>query len=376
MTGTAENANYRGPLAGLRVVEFAGIGPAPFTGMLLRQLGAEVLRIDRPPVNGHQLLPMDEKFDFLNRDKPVLTLDLKDPEHIELAKEVIAAADILIEGFRPGVMERLGLGPQDCLSVNPALIFGRVTGWGQNGPLAQHAGHDINYIALTGALNAIGEQNRAPVPPLNLVGDFAGGALYLVVGILAALNELQKTARGQVIDAAMVDGATHLMTFIQGLRQAGLWSLERGSNQPDGGFPFNAVYECSDGQYLVVAAAEMAFRLNFLARIGLPEEVAKQGDNPRNWPEIKNKIAEILIARPRDEWAALLDDNNTCVAPVLNMDEASSHPHNVERELYQKQPDGTLVPAVAPKFSNGTPTPEQCTAEELLDRWSKRKTDV
>ncbi len=361
---------YRGPLQGLRVVEFAGIGPAPFAGLLLRQLGAEVIRIDRPATGGHQLLPIEPRFDFLNRDKPVLALDLKNPADIARALDAVAAADVVIEGLRPGVMERLGLGPDDCLARNPALIYGRVTGWGQSGPLAQHAGHDITYIALTGILNAVGEAGRAPVPPLNLVGDFAGGALYLVIGLLAAREEVRRTGIGQVIDAAMIDGATHLMSFVHGLRQAGFWSLDRGANQPDGGFPFNAVYECADGKYLAVAAAEMKFRLDFLSRLGLGEDIARQGDRPAHWPAVRARIAAILRTRPRDAWAALLGGPDTCVAPVLDLDEAPDHPHNVARGLYRRQDDGTRIPAVAPRFSQGEPVPESADAETLLARWA------
>lgn len=369
MTGAAEAA-YPGPLAGLRVVEFAGIGPAPFAGMMLQQLGAELLRIDRPATGGHQLLPIDPKFDFLNRGKPVLELDLKDPADIDRALDVVAQADVVIEGFRPGVMERLGLGPEPCQARNPGLIYGRVTGWGQDGPLAQHAGHDITYIALTGILNAIGEAGHAPVPPLNLVGDFAGGALYLVIGVLAAREALCQTGRGQVIDAAMIDGASHLMSFVHGLRQAGFWSLERGANQPDGGFPFNTVYECGDGRYLAVAAAEMKFRMDFLTRIGLGEDVARQGDRPANWPQIRAQIAAILRTRPRDDWAVLLDGPDTCVVPVLDLDEAPAHPHNIARDIYRDAPDGARVASVAPKFSDGRPAPEPHEADALLRRWA------
>lgn len=361
--------NYSGPLSGLRVVEFEGIGPAPFASQLLRQLGAEVLRIQRPAVDGHKLLPIEPKYDFLNRDKAVVELDLKNSNDITEALAIVARADVLLEGFRPGVMERLGLGPDECLIQNPELIYGRVTGWGQTGPLAQNAGHDINYIALTGALNAVGETGRGPVPPLNLVGDFAGGSLYLVIGILAAREELRQTGKGQVIDAAMIDGASHLMSFIHGLRQAGFWSLERGANQPDGGFPFNAVYECSDGKYIAVAAAEMKFRMVFSGLIGLDREKTKRGDNPKNWPALRADIAAILITKPRDEWAVLLSEPNACVAPVLDLDEASSHPHNVARQIYRQEADGTTTPAIAPKFSKGIPSPETFSAEQLLAKW-------
>lgn len=362
------NQTYPGPLAGLRVVEFAGIGPAPFAGMLLAQLGAEVVRLDRPKAGGHELLPIDPKFDFMNRGKPVLTLDLKSPEGIARALAAIDAADVLVEGFRPGVMERLGLGPDLCRARNPRLIYGRVTGWGQTGPFADQAGHDITYIALTGVLNAIGENGRDPVPPLNLVGDFAGGALYLVIGILAAREEARRTGRGQVIDAAMLDGASHLMTFVQGLRQAGFWSLDRGSNQPDGGFPFNAVYRTADGKYLAVAAAEMKFRHAFIARLGLDAAIAREGDLPTNWPRIKALLAEVLATDTRDNWVDRLSGRDTCVAPVLDLDEAPRHAQCRARGLFDEA-DGVKVPTVAPKFSNGVPAPASRDAEAILNGW-------
>jgi len=368
----ANPPDYRGPLAGLRVVEFAAIGPAPFAGMLMRQLGAELMRIDRPATDGHRLLPIDPRFDLLNRGKPVLELDLKKAADVDRALDVIAAAEVVIEGFRPGVMERLGLGPDACLARNPALIYGRVTGWGQDGPLAQNAGHDISYIALTGILNAIGEAGRGPVPPLNLVGDFAGGGLYLVIGILAAREEVRRTGRGQVIDAAMIDGASHLMSFVHGLSQAGFWSNERGSNQTDGGFPFNAVYRCGDGRYLAVAAAEMKFRRDFLSRIGLGEEAARKGDAPGEWPGLYAQIAAVLGTRSRDDWAAMLDGPDTCVVPVLDLDETPSHPHNIARRIYRMEADGTRVTAAAPRFSHGDPTPDPADASTLLNRWAER----
>lgn len=362
---------YQGPLAGMRVVEMAGIGPGPFCGMLLAQLGAEVLQITRPPQPGadsHELLPIDPRFDFLNRGKAQLALDLKSPAAIARILEILADADCLIEGFRPGVMERLGLGPNVCHAGNPALVYGRVTGWGQDGPLAQHAGHDITYIALSGALAAIGETGGPPVPPLNLVGDFAGGALYLAIGILAAREEARRTGRGQVVDAAMLDGATHLMTFVHGLRQAGFWSVQRGSNQPDGGFPFNAVYRTQDDGWLAVAAAEMRFRLGLVARLGLPEHIAHEADDPANWPRIKARLATVFATAPQAHWLSLLDGRDNCVAPVLDIDAAMHHPHVQARKLFVA--DGDLhVPAVAPKFSHGVPAPMARDAAQLLEAW-------
>jgi alpha-methylacyl-CoA racemase len=362
---------YPGPLAGLRVIEFLGIGPGPFCGMLLSQLGADVLLIERPVQaagSTHELLPMHPRFDFLNRGKARLALDLKTPTAIQQIKEIVRDADLLIEGFRPGVMERLGLAPSVCFEQNPALVFGRVTGWGQNGPLSDDAGHDITYIALTGVLAAVGERGGPPVPPLNLVGDFAGGGLYLAIGLLAAREEARRTGRGQVVDAAMLDGATHLMTFVHGLRQAGLWSLERGSNQPDGGFPFNAVYRTGDGRWLAVAAAEMKFRLGLIKRLGLPSELANQGDTSEHWPNIKAQLAAIFATDTRDNWCERLKGRDSCITPVLDLDEAPHHPHAQARALFV-QDGNVVVPAVAPKFSRGVPTPQLTSAPEMLARW-------
>ncbi|MCC6949783.1 MAG: CoA transferase [Bradyrhizobiaceae bacterium] len=369
------SGNYSGPLAGLKVVEFAGIGPGPFCGMLLAQLGADVLRIERPVRPGadtHELLPIDPRYDLLNRGKVKLALDMKSPAAIARIFEIVEKADCLIEGFRPGVMERLGLGPDVCLARNPRLIYGRVTGWGQSGPLAQNAGHDITYIALSGALAAIGERNGPPVPPLNLVGDFAGGGLYLAIGLLAAREEARRTGRGQVIDAAMLDGATHLMTFVHGLRQAGFWSLQRGSNQPDGGFPFNAVYRTSDRKWIAVAAAEMKFRAGLVSRLGLPAEIAPAADDPSRWPDIKTTLAGIFARHPREYWCRFLEGPDNCVAPVLDLDETMHHPHVQARGLFVE--DGDLrVPAPAPKFSNGIPAPAAPNADTLLVAWNIRR---
>lgn len=367
-------SQYQGPLSGVRVVEFAGIGPGPFSGMLLAQLGADVLRIDRAVADkggSADLLPIPEKFDLMNRGKARRAFDLKDPAAIEEVLQIVEKADLLIEGFRPGVMERLGLGPEPCLARNPALVYGRVTGWGQTGPLAQDAGHDITYIAPTGVLAAIGEAGGPPVPPLNLIGDFAGGALYLVIGLLAALQQARSTGHGQVIDAAMMDGATHLMTFQYGLRQCGFWGLERGSNQPDGGFPFNAVYQCSDGNFIAVAAAEMKFRMTLLDRLGVDPEVGKAAEKPKNWPTVKAQLADIFLTDTRDNWIKRLEGRETCVSPVLNMDEAPDHPQMQARAVFTRQ-DGVLAPALAPKFSDGVPAPAAKDAAQMLNDWSRK----
>lgn len=355
-----------GPLAGIRVVEFAGIGPCPFCGMLLRQMGAEVLRIERGEYDG--ALPMPERFDLLNTGKTRLQVNLKSPEALASVLAIIETADVLIEGFRPGVMERLGLAPEVCQARNPRLVYGRVTGWGQEGPLSAEAGHDITYIALTGALACIGPADGAPVPPLNLVGDFAGGALYLAFGVAAALASARATGRGQVVDAAMLDGATHLMTFIYGLRQAGIWNLERCSNHVDGGFPFNGVYATADGRWLAVAAAEMKFRRALVEGLGLEQSVAIKGEDRTAWPEVRLLLAAAIVKRGRDEWCELLAGRDACVAPVLDLDEAPSHPQARARGLFVDD-NGVLRPAAAPKFSGGTAAPAVCDTQQLLDRW-------
>lgn len=361
---------YRGPLAGLRVVEFAGIGPCPFAARLMAQLGAEVIRIRRPADGAHELLPVDPKFDFLNLDKAEIALDLKTSEGLARARSLVERADILVEGFRPGVMERQGLGPDACLALNPKLIYGRVTGWGQDGPMAREAGHDINYVALSGALHAIGPGNGAPVPPLNLLGDFAGGGLYLVIGILAALHQVRSGGAGQVIDAAMLDGATHLMSFIHGLRQAGFYRNEREANPVDGGFPFNAVYGTADGKWVAVAAAEMRFRGNLVRELGLTDDVAKAANDPANWPETKARLASIFLTDSRDGWIARLADKDCCVSPVLDLDEVASHPQQVARGNFESDPvRGIAVPRAAPKFSDGVPQPIQTGPEDLISKW-------
>ncbi|MDP3668796.1 MAG: CaiB/BaiF CoA-transferase family protein [Telluria sp.] len=359
-------AEGMGPLAGVRVVEFAGIGPSPFCGMLLRQMGAEVLRIERGEYAG--TLPMPERFDLLNTGKTRLQVNLKKPEALESVLSIVAGADVLIEGFRPGVMERLGLGPQVCQARNARLVYGRVTGWGQEGPLSGEAGHDITYLALTGALACIGPAGGAPVPPLNLVGDFAGGALYLAFGVAAALASARETGRGQVVDAAMLDGATHMMTFIYGLRQAGIWNLERGSNHVDGGFPFNDVYATADGRWLAIAAAEMKFRRALVEGLGLEQRVALMGDERAAWPEARRLLAAAIVKRGRDEWCELLAGRDACVAPVLDLDEAPGHAHARARGLFVDD-NGVLRPAAAPRFSGGTAAPSVCDAQQLLARW-------
>ena len=349
-----------GPLAGIKVVEFAGIGPAPMAAMMLAEMGATVLRIDRV-VDGGLGIPLATRFELLKRSRHIIQLDLKHPQAVALTLHLIDQADALIEGFRPQVMERLGLGPDICLGRNPRLVFGRVTGWGQEGPLAHAAGHDLNYIALTGALHAIGRAGGPPTPPLNLVGDFGGGALYLVVGVLAAIIEARQSGKGQVVDAAMVDGASSLMTSIYGGKASGRLSGPRGTNVTDSGAYFYEVYECADGRYVSVAAIEAKFHAELLRLLEIdPSTMPPQMDRER-WPEVKARMAERFRTRTRDEWCALLEGSDACFAPVLSMDEAPDHPHNRARAAFVEL-DGVRQPAPAPRFSRtqlAPPTPPE-----------------
>jgi alpha-methylacyl-CoA racemase len=349
-----------GPLAGIKVVEFAGIGPAPMAAMMLAEMGATVLRIDRV-VDGGLGIPLATRFELLKRSRHIIQLDLKHPQAVALTLHLIDQADALIEGFRPQVMERLGLGPDICLGRNPRLVFGRVTGWGQEGPLAHAAGHDLNYIALTGALHAIGRAGGPPTPPLNLIGDFGGGALYLVVGVLAAIIEARQSGKGQVVDAAMVDGASSLMTSIYGGKASGRLSGPRGTNVTDSGAYFYEVYECADGRYVSVAAIEAKFHAELLRLLEIdPSTMPPQMDRER-WPEVKARLAERFRTRTRDEWCALLEGSDACFAPVLSMDEAPDHPHNRARAAFVEL-DGVRQPAPAPRFSRtqlAPPTPPE-----------------
>ena len=336
-----------GVLNGYRVLELAGIGPCPMAGMLLADMGAEVICIDR----GLEVDPMFAK-DMSRRGKKSVVLDLKSEGGREIFLQLAASADALIEGFRPGVMEKLGIGPEACMGVNPKLIYGRMTGWGQAGPLANNAGHDINYIALTGALHAIGRKGDKPVPPLNLVGDFGGGSLFLVMGVLAALLEAQKSGKGQVVDAAMVDGAANLMWMCHSFHAAGMWNLaERESNILDGAAFFYDTYETLDGKFIALGAIEPQFFADFVALAGLDRElfnVAAQAD-PSQWGAMKEALAACFRQKTRAEWCALLEDSDACVSPVLNASEAPQHPHNIARGSYIPV-DGYLQPSPAPRF--------------------------
>ncbi|WP_330474807.1 CaiB/BaiF CoA transferase family protein [Terrabacter sp. C0L_2] len=341
-----------GPLAGVRVVELAGIGPAPFAAMLLADLGADVIRVDRP---GEPSLPvpLPPQADLLRRGRPSVSLDLKHPDGLATALTLVERADVLVEGYRPGVAERLGLGPDDCLARNPRLVYGRMTGWGQDGPLAQSAGHDIGYVAVTGALHAIGRAGGPPQVPVNLVGDFGGGALYLVVGVLAALLEARTSGRGQVVDAAIVDGTAHLSSLVLGLHSAGLWSDRRGTNLLDTGAPFYDVYETSDGGWLAVGPLEPAFYAELLRLLDLTDTAPDRLD-PSRWPALRSLLTDTFRTRTRDEWTALLEGTDACVAPILSYAEAPSHPHLAARGTYVEH-HGVVQPAPAPRFSR-TPT--------------------
>lgn len=344
-----------GPLNGVKVVEFAALGPAPMCGMLLADLGAEVLRINRTtPVELGRKRKLE--LNLLNRSRQDVALDLKERSAVEAALELAAHADILVEGFRPGVMERLGLGPDACLARNPALVYGRMTGWGQDGPLAQAAGHDLNYIALTGALEAIGRPGQAPAVPLNLIGDMGGGALYLAVGVLAALREAQRSGQGQVVDAAIVDGVLSLMTMQFGSLAEAAWDPPRGRSAHDEGTSWYDVYPCADGKWVSVAAVETRFFEELLRRLDIPQPTIDALRRDRaEWPRLRATLAERFKSRTRDEWAALLEGTNTCFAPVLSIEEVEAHRHIAARRAIVRI-DGVPQPAPAPRFSR-TPLP-------------------
>lgn len=343
--------NEQGPLRGLRVIEFAGLGPGPFCGMVLSDLGAQVLRIDRLGAVGAGNAMFAPEHDILQRGRQVVALDLKHSDGRAAALQLVAEADALIEGFRPGVMERLGLGPEPCQAANPKLVYGRVTGWGQHGPLAHTAGHDINYLALSGALHAIGRRDSGPVPPLNLVADFGGGAMLLAVGLLAALLEARRSGRGQVVDAAMTDGVALLQAMTLSLRAMGAWRDERQSNLLDGGAPRYDTYACADGRHVAIGAIEPQFYQLLLDGLGLADDPVMQSPDERSlWPEQRKRIAQALLQRPRDEWAQRFEGSDACVSPVLSLAEAPLHPHNVARGTYVQSP-GITQPAAAPRFS-------------------------
>lgn len=359
-----------GPLAGVRVVELAGIGPGPFAAMLLADLGADVVRVDRPGGSG---LSIDPAYDLTNRNKRSVLIDLKAADGPGQVLDLVERADVLIEGYRPGVAERLGVGPQQCLARNPRLVYGRMTGWGQEGPLAQRAGHDIAYIAVTGTLGMIGKPDEPPAVPANLVGDYAGGSLYLVVGVLAALQHARSEGgAGQVVDAAIVDGAAHLATMIHGMMAAGGWQDRRGANLLDGGCPFYGTYETADGQYMAVGALEQQFYDEFIGLLGIKDEAPARKDFAR-WGELRDAVAARFKTRTREEWTAVFEGSDACVAPVLSLREAPSHPHLTARGTFVDH-GGLTQPAPAPRFSatpgsvyRGPAQPGADTAEVARD---------
>ncbi|MBB5055148.1 alpha-methylacyl-CoA racemase [Afipia massiliensis] len=339
-----------GPLAGLRIVELAGIGAGPHCAMMLADMGADVVRVDRLTASGLGV-PIDAKFDLLLRGRRSLAVDLKSEAGRDTVLRMIDQADAVIESFRPGVVERMGLGPDVCLSRNPKLVFGRLTGWGQNGPYAQMAGHDINYIALSGVLHAIGSRGGLPVPPLNLVGDFGGGAVYAAFGIVSALLHAQRTGQGQVVDAAMVDGAAALLTMVVGFQRGGIWSSQRGDNIVDGGAPYYAAYETSDGRFVSIGAMEEKFYELLLTKLNLGDDANMRPHTDRSrWEYQRDRFKACFLTRSRDEWCAVLEGTDTCFAPVLTIDEASSHPHLKARKTYVDL-NGVNQPAPNPRFS-------------------------
>lgn len=342
-----------GPLRGLTVVEIGGIGPAPFAGMTLADLGADVIRIDRPGAGSD--FPGSPREDLLNRGKRSIALNLKDPANVERVLTIVERADVLIEGFRPGVVERLGLGPDVCLARNPRLIFGRMTGWGQNGPLSNSAGHDLSYIAVTGALHAIGDHDGPPVIPLNLVGDYGGGGLYLVVGVLAALRELELSGCGQVVDAAIVDGVSHLLTGTHAMLATGTWADRRGENVLDGGAPYYAVYRTADGRYMAVAAIENQFYAALIERLGVTVDPAGQSDRTA-WHQVRTIFAGAFASRTQQEWCEHFDGSDACVSPVLSLRDAAGNPHLKTRGTLLEH-DGILQAAPAPRFSVSSDVP-------------------
>jgi alpha-methylacyl-CoA racemase len=350
-----------GPLAGIRVIELAGIGPGPFCAMLLADLGAEVIRIDRP--GGSSFLGLDKT---MSRSRRSLGLDLKNPDAVEILLDLAATADVLIEGLRPGVAERLGFGPDTCLERNERIVYGRMTGWGQDGPNRDRSGHDINYVGLSGALDAIGAPGGKPIVPLNLIGDFGGGALYLAMGVLAALVERSVSGRGQVIDAAMVDGAASLMSMFYEFKAMGMWEGERGQNLLDGGAPFYDVYETAEGGHVSVGPLEPQFFEEFLDLLGIDDVDPDTQYDQSTWPELRRRIANALSSETRDEWSVRFANSDACVWPVLSMAEAPQHPHNVARGAFVSV-GGTVQPAPAPRFSRSelrAPTPPPPTGRD------------
>jgi alpha-methylacyl-CoA racemase len=362
-----------GPLTGIRVVEIGSIGPGPFGAMILADLGADVIRVDRASGGGLVGPSANFRTELLNRGRRSIAVNLKHPEGPGIVLDLVEQADVLLEGFRPGVTERLGIGPDDCLARNPRLVYGRMTGYGQDGPMAQAVGHDLSYVALSGVLSMIGRRGQPPTPPLSLVGDFGGGGLILALGVLAALVERAQSGSGQVVDAAMTEGAALLGTAFFGYLQTGEWDPERGTNIVDGGAPFYDAYETADGRWLSVAAMEPHFYANLLELLGLTDEALPDQRDRSKWPETKERFATVIRTRTRDEWCAAADGVDACVAPVLGYDEVETNPQLKARSAFVRN-DGLVQPAPAPKFSRTPaalsyrpPVPGEHTAEALAD---------
>ncbi|MDA3624075.1 CaiB/BaiF CoA-transferase family protein [Saccharopolyspora sp. WRP15-2] len=367
-----------GPLVGVRVVVLAGMGPVPFAGMLLADMGAEVVRVTRPANRSQRALAntdgMRPEHDLANRGVEAVAVDLKDPRGVESIRQLVAEADVFVEGYRPGVAERLGLGPEVLLERNPALVYARLTGYGQSGPMAKQAGHDINYVAQSGALHAMARAGEAPRPPINLLGDYAGGGTMAAFGIVCALLEARGSGRGQVLDAAMVDGVALLTAKLQGLRAAGLFADEPGTNWLDSGAPYYDTYQCADGRYLAVGALEADFYREFLVRLDVDVSGWPEQHDRAAWPELRERIAAAVAAKTQAEWAAIYAGTDACVTPVLTFDEAAEDPHNAERQVFQRI-DGVLHPSPAPRFSRtaprepAAPRPQPLDLQSLLESW-------
>ena len=370
-----------GPLAGFRIIEMAGIGPAPFAATLFADMGAEVVRIDRRDQADLGLPGREARFEVLHRGRRSLAIDIKTEEGRAIVERLVGQADALIEGFRPGVMERLHLGPDELLSINPKLVFGRMTGFGQEGPLAQVAGHDIDYIALAGVLHAIGREGSAPVPPLNLIGDFGGGGMFLAFGVVCALLEARNSGTGQIVDAAMVDGAAYLMAPMYAMYSQGTWRDTRGVNVLDGGAPFYDVYKTKDGKWLAVGAIEARFFAEFVERLGLAGQPLPQQHDRARWPELRAAFAERIATRTRAEWEATFAGSDACVAPVLSLSEVRGHPHKAARATFLTR-DGVLQPAPAPRFSRtaaelgSAPSPRGADGEAVLRDWGYAQDEI
>ncbi len=358
-----------GPLKGIKVVEMAGIGPGPFCAMMLSDMGAEVIRVDRLAHKGS-----GHKANVLNRGRRSIAIDLKNSQGVDTVKKLIDQADVVIEGFRPGVMERLGLGPEECLERNPRLVFGRMTGWGQHGPLAHAAGHDINYISIGGALGAMGHPDRPPSPPLNLVGDFGGGAMYLLAGVLAALVERASSDKGQVIDAAMTDGTASLLTPFYGMMAMGMWTTQRNDNRLDGGAHYYGSYTCSDGKHISIGSIEPQFYALLLELCGIDDREFLKQNEKESWASLRQKLEELFATKTQAQWCELLEGTDVCFAPVLNLAEAPQHPHNKARASFVDF-EGVTQPAPAPRFSRSQSSIQSAAAiagehsEEILRDW-------